>query len=212
MSRSPFVDSSFSVGRRPSGAKLYHQGSVFGPPAQRRIDRELIARLLFLIETLDRNTRTPGLHGGDLKAKGRDVLRALLIVFYNRRNGECFPSYEAIAKAAGCARSTVALALKRLVSVGLVEIVRRKTVARFELPGKRSFDCAVQDSNSYLFNFAYVHRWRWGDLSLPLFRGKQPKSDNRTETGPINPMNAQKLSPELEKALLRYGEAIKKSE
>lgn len=212
MSRSLLVDPSFPVGRRPSGAKLYHRDSVFGPPGQRRIDRELIARLLFLIEALDRKTRLPGRHGGDLKAKGRDVLRALLLTFYNRRTGECFPSYEAIAASAGCARSTVALALKRLVSVGMIEIVRRKTVARFELPGRRTFDCAVQDSNSYLFNFAYVHRWRWGDLSLPLFRRDKPKSELRTETGSMNPKIAPELPTELENALRRYGEAIKKNE
>ena len=53
-----------AVGRRPSGAPLYHRGSQFGPPERRRIDRNLVARLLFLAEALDRRTRAKGQHGG----------------------------------------------------------------------------------------------------------------------------------------------------
>jgi hypothetical protein len=47
----------------------------------------------------------------------RDVwprLEALLWGFHNAKSGLCFPSYERIAEAAGCARSTVAEALKAL--------------------------------------------------------------------------------------------------
>lgn len=42
------------------------------------------------------------------------MLEALLWCFLNSRSGACFPSYEAIAEKAGCARSTVAEALKAL--------------------------------------------------------------------------------------------------
>ena len=35
-----------SIGRRPSGAPLYHRGSQFGPPDRRKLDRNLVARLV----------------------------------------------------------------------------------------------------------------------------------------------------------------------
>ena len=97
----PFQDTeTCTIGRRPSGARLYHRGSRFGEPGRRRLDRNLVARILYLAEVLDRRTRGKGQHGGLLKAKGLDVLRALLRGFYSYRTGECFPSWEAIAEAA----------------------------------------------------------------------------------------------------------------
>ena len=44
---------------------------------------------------------------GQITAKAIAVLEALLWGFHNARSGLCFPSYETIAEAAGCARSTV---------------------------------------------------------------------------------------------------------
>ena len=51
---------------------------------------------------------------GPITAKALAVLEALLWSFHNARSGLCFPSYETIAERAGCARSTVAEALKAL--------------------------------------------------------------------------------------------------
>ena len=45
---------------------------------------------------------------GVITAKAVAVLEALLWGFHNTKSGLCFPSYERIAEAAGCARSTVA--------------------------------------------------------------------------------------------------------
>lgn len=214
------LDPAAPIGRRESGARLYHQGSVFAAPAKRRFDREMIAQMLFLAEALDRNTHAAGKHGGHLKRTGLDVLRIMLKRFYNKKTGECFPSYDAIAEAATCARSTVALALRRLADVGVIEIIRRKTVARVQLAGQRSsFEFAVQDSNSYLFNLPYPSRPRHGDLALPLFN-PSPESDNRTETGlispdkrnlpgAISPATAPAIPDELQAALNRLGRAIK---
>jgi hypothetical protein len=53
-----------AVGRRASGAPLYHRGSQFGPPERRNLDRNLVAKILFLAEALDRRTRGPRQHGG----------------------------------------------------------------------------------------------------------------------------------------------------
>jgi hypothetical protein len=196
-----------AVGRRPSGARLYHRGSKFGPPERRRLDRNLVARILFLAEALDRRTRTKRQHGGVLKGKGLDVLRALLRRFYSYRTGETYPSYEQIAEAAGCCRATVAAKLRILAELGIVEVIRRKVVERFVSAVHRvRFDVPVQTSNSYVFNFALVDRPQHGDLALPLLcPALEAKSKNWTETS-----YTQKtiLPPELATALERLGRAI----
>ena len=53
------------------------------------------------------------------------MLEALLWGFHNARSGVCFPSYETIAEAAGCARSTVAEAIKALEDAGILSWVQR---------------------------------------------------------------------------------------
>ena len=53
-----------TVGRRPSGAWLYHRGSRFGDPERRKLDRNLVARIMYLAEALERRTRGKGEHGG----------------------------------------------------------------------------------------------------------------------------------------------------
>ena len=58
-------------------------------------------------------------------AKALAVLEALLWGFHNAKSGLCFPSYERIAEAAGCARSTVAEALKALEEAGVLSWVQR---------------------------------------------------------------------------------------
>jgi hypothetical protein len=161
-------------GRRPSGARLYHSGSRFGEPQRRKLGREQIARILFLAEALGRRTRQKGQHGGVLKGKGLDVLRALLRQFYCKATGECFPSYDTIADAAGCCRETVRQKLKALELLGIIEIIRRKVVATFVSAVHRvKFDVAIQTSNSYVFNFALPDRATYGDLALPLFRPRE---------------------------------------
>src|SRR3954451_22594846 len=125
-----------AISKRPSGAPLHHRGSQFGPPERRKLDRNLVAKILFLAEALDRRTRGKGMHGGLLKAKGLDVLRALLRRFYSYATGECFPSYDAIAEAAGCCRQTVAAKLRILEAAGIIRTIRRKVVASFCQPGE----------------------------------------------------------------------------
>ena len=91
-----------------------------------RIDRNARARLLFQAEALDRRTHLPGQHGGCLKRTGLAVLKALLFHFANVVTARCDPGYDALARAAGVARSTVAVALRRLEAAGLLERVRRQ--------------------------------------------------------------------------------------
>jgi DNA-binding MarR family transcriptional regulator len=91
-----------------------------------RIDRNARARLLFHAEALDRRTRLPGQHGGILKRTGLAVLRALLFHFANVVTARCDPSFDTLARAAGVARSTAAVALGRLEAAGLLTRIRRQ--------------------------------------------------------------------------------------
>ena len=108
-----------------------------------RIDRNARARLMVHAEALDRRTHQPGQHGGCLKRTALAVLRALLFHFANVITGRCDPSFDTLARAAGVARSTVAVALGRLEAAGLLERVRRQV-------GMRRF------SNAYCFRTAEV--------------------------------------------------------
>jgi DNA-binding transcriptional MocR family regulator len=112
------------------------------------------------------------------------VLRALLRRFYSHRDGTCFPSYDAIAEAAGCCRATVAAKLRILEQLGIIETIRRKVLASFTSRVHRiRFDVAVQTSNSYRFNLPISERPQHGDVALPLLKPKeQAESKIRAET------------------------------
>jgi hypothetical protein len=196
-----------AAGRRASGAPLYHRGSQFGPPERRKLDRNLVAKILFLAEALDRRTRAKGQHGGLLKPKGLDVLRALLRRFYSHRDGTCFPSYDAIAEAAGCCRATVAAKLRVLEQLGIIETIRRKVIASFTSRVHRvRFDVAVQTSNAYRFNLPIADRPQHGDLELPLLKPKvQAESKDQGETSQDSKIT---LPPDLAAALEGLRRAI----
>jgi DNA-binding transcriptional MocR family regulator len=109
---------------------------------------------------------------------------ALLRRFYNHRDGTCFPSYEAIADAAGCCRATVVAKLRILEQLGIVETIRRKVVASFTSRVHQvRFDVTVQTSNSYRFNLPIVDWPAHDDLALPLLQFKeQAGSKDQAET------------------------------
>ena len=200
-----------TIGRRPSGARLYHRNSRFGDPERRKLDRNLVARILYLAEALDRRTRAKGQHGGVLKAKGLDVLRALLRGFYSYRTGECFPSWDAIAEAAGCCRETVRRKLRMLEQLGIIETIRRKIVVSVSRARRERYDFAVQTSNSYVFNIPLPDRREHGDLALPLLRepavslGKLPDAKFRHETSLAR---KSKEEAELDAAIAAYRKAL----
>jgi hypothetical protein len=93
---------------------------VFGPGRQIPLDRNAKARVAAYARAWDRQHRQPGQRGGALGRAALDVLQALLWAFHNARTGVCFPSYERIAEKAGCARSTVAEAIKTLEWAGVL--------------------------------------------------------------------------------------------
>jgi Helix-turn-helix domain len=85
----------------------------------------------------------------------RDVLQALLWAFHNSRSGVCFPSYESIAARAGCARSTVARAIKLLEWAGVLSWQHRLARIRercSDLLGANGWRWRViRTSNAYVF-------------------------------------------------------------
>jgi hypothetical protein len=62
---------------------------------------------------------------GVVKGKALAVLEALLWGFHNAKSGLCFPSYDRIAEAAHCARSSIAGALHALEDAGILSWVHR---------------------------------------------------------------------------------------
>src|SRR5271165_4272699 len=83
------------------------------------------------------------------------VLEALLWAFHNAKRGLCFPSYETIAEAAHCARSTVAEAIKALEDAGILTWVQRVKRVRercADLLGDNGWRWRVlRTSNAYNF-------------------------------------------------------------
>lgn len=127
---------------------------LFGDGRPLPLDRNAKARIMVQARALMRRT-DKGKAYGAISAKAYAVLQALLWQFHNARSGLCFPSYESIAEAAGCARSTVAEAIKALEDAGLLSWVNRiKRVAEFspDLFGQRVRKTRViRTSNGYQF-------------------------------------------------------------
>ena len=127
---------------------------VFGPGRAVPLDRNAKARIAAYSRAWDRLHRQPGQRGGALGRATLDVLGALLWVFHNARSGCCFPSYETIAGKAGCARSTVAEAIKALEFAGVLtwqnRIVRIRERCR-DLFGRVGWRWRViRTSNAYV--------------------------------------------------------------
>jgi len=128
---------------------------LFGDGRPRPLDRNAKARIMTFARVLMRRTEKGKAYGA-ITAKALAVLEALLWGFHNARSGLCFPSYEKIADRAGCARSTVAEAIKALEDAGLLtwvnRIVRIKERCEdlFGHFGVRSR--VIRTSNGYSFN------------------------------------------------------------
>ena len=97
---------------------------LFGDGRPRPMDRNAKVRIMHLARCLSRRTEK-GKAYGDITAKALAVLEALLWSFHNAKTGLCFPSYQTLAEAACCARSTVAEAIKALEDAGILSWVNR---------------------------------------------------------------------------------------
>jgi hypothetical protein len=180
---------------------------VFGPGRAVPLDRNQKARITAYAKAWDRLHRQPAQRGGALGRAALDVLGALLWVFHNARTGCCFPSYERIAERAGCARSTVAEAIKALEFAGVLtwqnRIVRVRERCR-DLWGRSGWQWrVVRTSNAYTFR----------DPSQQPHGRPLSKSDQRTGTSDQElkiPLQAPAADPNslLERALARLGATI----
>jgi AraC-like DNA-binding protein len=128
---------------------------MFGLGRPRALDRNAKVRIMHWARCLGRRTEK-GKAYGQVTAKALAVLEALLWGFHNAKSGICFPSYERIAEAAGCARSTVAEALKALEGARILSWVNRiKRIGEAcpDLLGANGWRWRVlRTSNAYAFN------------------------------------------------------------
>jgi hypothetical protein len=136
-----------------------------------------------------------------------EVLQTLLWGFHNARSGVCFPSYQAIADKAGCARSTVAEALRVLEWAGVLTWQHRITRIRercIDLFGRNAWRWRViRTSNAYTFR----------DQKAAVPGGFASKSENRAGTQDqdfLDPVATPAGNPDspLEHALARFGAAV----
>ena len=128
---------------------------VFGPGRAVPLDGNAKARIQAYARAWSGRNRQPGQHKGPITRTFLDVLEALLWGFHNSRSGCCFPSYEAIADRAECARSTVAEALKVLELAGVLSwqhrIIRARVRERDLFGAWASRWRVLRTSNAYAF-------------------------------------------------------------
>jgi len=127
---------------------------VFGQGRCVPLTRDAKCRIMVLARALSRRTE-PGRHYGLLTAKFVAVLQALLWDYHNAASGKCFPSYEAIAARAACARSSVASAIRALERAGILSWANRIVRVRErceDLFGRDGWRWRVlRTSNAYVF-------------------------------------------------------------
>jgi len=133
-----------ATARRP-GRSQRPREKLFGDGRLVPLDGNGKARIRVLMRALVHPTE-PGKHYGALTAKAEEVGKALLWIFHNAKTGKCIPSYETIAKAAGCHRDTVAEAIRMLEAAGILTWCNRR--ARVTVRGVRK---VIRISNSYRF-------------------------------------------------------------
>lgn len=149
---------------RIATARVRGREKHFGEGRSIPLDRNAKARVLILAQSFlhrmpDGSGKPKGKAYGALTAKHLDVLRALLLGFHNCKNGRCFPSYDSIADRAGCARSTVDLAINALEALGILTWVNRMFRKRVPDPGMTDLlghamtrIRVMRTSNAYTFN------------------------------------------------------------
>ena len=99
---------------------------IFGPAPSHHLDGNAKARVWAAAAAYNAQNRQEGQHQGPLTWATLRVLRALLWRFHGADGGgRCFPSYEKLAAAAKCARSSVAVAIRALEDAGLLTWVNR---------------------------------------------------------------------------------------
>lgn len=144
-------------------------GSQRRPVEFQPLPKKQAIDLYYRARTLDRLTKQfDKRHGGRIGHAALQVLHCLIFDFLNFRTGRLDPSYDAIARTANLARSTVALALARLKDLGILNWVRRCTKGNDAEGGFQ----LVQDTNAYVIE--PVAYWRDGRHLVEQPPGPQP--------------------------------------
>jgi hypothetical protein len=165
---------------------------VFGPGRAAPLDRNAKVRVMAYARAWGARHAQPGQHRGPITRAFLEVLEALLWGFHNSRDGRCFPSYEAIAAKAECARSTVAEALKVLEWARVLTWQHR--IARIQVRERDLFGRwasrwrVIRTSNAYVFR---------DPLERPAVVSAS-KSENRigTQNQELNSTSVPALDPE----------------
>jgi hypothetical protein len=187
--------------------RCHRREKVFGPGRAVPLDRNAKARIATYARAWSARNRQPRQHRGPITRAFLDVLEALLWGFHNSRSGCCFPSYEAIAAKAECARSTVAEALRALEWAGVLTWQNRITrilVRERDLFGQwASRWRVIRTSNAYVFR----------DPKPQLVGIFACKSENLTGTRDqdvlsLEPAAAPDPNSPLERALARFSVAL----
>jgi Helix-turn-helix domain len=180
---------------------------VFGPGNAIPLDRNAKCRIAVYARAWSARNRQPRQHKGPITRAFLEVLQALLWGFHNSRSGCCYPSYERIAEKAGCARSTVAEALKALEWAGVLTWQHRITRLRERCRDLFGHDGwrwrVIRTSNAYQLR----------DPKSAAARGFASKSENWEGTqnqvilGSVATPARDPNNP-LERALARFGAAV----
>jgi Helix-turn-helix domain len=187
--------------------KTIRREKTFGPGRALSLDRNAKIRIQAFARAWSARNRQNRQHKGPLTRAFMDVLQALLWSFHNSRDGRCFPSYERIAETAGCARSTVAEALKVLEWAEVLSWQHRITRMRercCDLFGREGWRWRViRTSNVYQFcdpKAAEGHR----------FASKSENPSGTQDQEILSPRMTQAHDPgsPLERALARFGAVI----
>ena len=181
--------------------------------------RKAATRLWHRARDFDRQTRRKDHHGGAVGHSALQVLHALIFDFLNFRSGQLDPSYAAIARKANVCQRTVATAIQRLKSLGILNWVRRCAESRAE-DGRFVLE---QETNAYAVLPA--SQWRgyreppeapppaqgtWGDhppLTSLLAQASAERQAGGTMQGMIGILDSDP-SDALAMALARLGRAV----
>jgi hypothetical protein len=187
--------------------RCHRREKVFGPGRAVPLDRNAKVRIAVYARAYSARNRQPRQHRGPITRAFLDVLQALLWGFHNSRSGCCFPSYEAIAAKAECARSTVAEALKALEWAGVLTWQHRITrilVRERDLFGQWAGRWRViRTSNAYVFSDP-----KPGPRGGFLCKSENPIGTLDQEVLSLEPAPARDPNSPLERALARLGTAF----
>jgi hypothetical protein len=182
---------------RPRRAKCFDTGRTTP------LDRNAKARIECRMRVLTKRTEARK-HYGPLTGKAYKVGKALLFDFHNSRNGRCFPSYEAIAAAADCHRSSVAEFIAALEDNGILtwdNRIRHVWEEEIGLFGKRLRKRVVRTSNEYRFIDPMVASKSPTVFGTPITIGDRSSlASAKAVPDPNSP---------LEQALAKWGRAVR---